>query len=972
MSWLRYSDDEVTRFHLEFESAAHTALNELGIANRYAWTHHVRTQGTTVIPDFVLQERTSGRWIVAFELKRTRESVYSTRFQIQAKGYAELNQDRFPLHSPKYFAISNLEITQLFALNEGRPPRECRIEGGFFDSGRFSPGTGVAHRRKFIDDLKVMTERWLSAAPVSYESVWPAILREFINRSSAITPTAQLLLIEPTTPNWNLVRDYFGSELPLDSARVFLLRCLMAEYLRGLLIRYGHPLATGLTPVRETQDSLARTITGLRAIDFSAVFEAEAPDLYRTLADPVMRDHLQDYLRSITSPGTRIVDLALGRVDYPELIDDLISELVPVEIQDESGRIQTDPELAQILASLVIDVPGRVIDPCCGDGALLSAAYDQLQRLGCSNRQALGFITGIEADTIASRLAAVRLALKEPASLQPEMTIDIVRGDMFAATELLSNARYVLMNPPFKRYEAQDARPVPPELRAYYRARIESIDGTTTTLKGQPNLFAYYAEMVGRAIQVGTTVGFVLDNRWYHNAYGRALRRFLLQKFQILGIVEYPHDAFFDNWIIATSLLIAKRTDTPLGDQPVQFIRSKVDPRSADLSQIASAFRGQSLWPTDWTCRTKLQSELTERVGWRSYFSTQVTDDYTAGWPTVPELFATARRGSLEKEGWAINVLEFPFGRTQYGPRREALAGNGFKTAEGRVLTATENSNIRRSADRIPQEFRGWALRNSDDITGFELTEADVQRQQTIEPPRLRSMPHLFRDGRSRWTQSHDQAVADMMANPEVRPYIESIEGIVNLNNTVLATEKRWNALKEPYAGELILPVAMRAGHRVHVNPFAFTETERKIRTSSNFLTYCGVLATEEATNLDRETSVRLIAAFLVSAFGQRQFEAEGVNREGCLTVKQHQISRIRVFDPRWIAPESREPILAAFRQLPYPVATDRLSAEQPLRNELDRLFSVEIARRIGIADSASLLNTVHSALDEWIEARRP
>jgi len=971
MSWLRYSDDEVTRFHVEFESAALTALNELGIANRYVWTHHVRTQGTTVIPDFVLQERTSGRWIVAFELKRTRESVYSTRFQIQAKGYAELNQDRFPLHSPRFFAISNLEVTQLFALNGGRPPRECRIEGGFFDSGRFLPGTGVAHRRKFIDDLKAMTERWLSAALVSYESVWPAILREFINRSSAITPTAQLLLIEPTTPNWNLVRDYFGSELPLDSARVFLLRCLMAEYLRGLLIRYGHPLAAGLTPVRETPDSLARTITGLRAIDFSTVFEAEAPDLYRTLADPVMRDHLQDYLRSITSPGTRIVDLALGRVDYPELIDDLISELVPVEIQDESGRIQTDPELAQILASLVIDNPGRVIDPCCGDGALLSAAYDQLQRLGCSNGQALGFITGIEADTIASRLAAVRLALKEPASLQPEMTIDIVRGDMFAATELLSNARFVLMNPPFKRYEAQDARPIPPELRAYYRTRIESIDGTTTTLQRQPNLFAYYVELVGRTIQVGTTVGFILDNRWYHNDYGKSLRKFLLEKFQIIGIVEYPHDAFFDTWIIAASLLIARRTDTPAGDQPVQFIRSKVDPRSADLSKIASAFRGQSSWPADWTCRTKLQSELTDTVGWRSYFSTQVTDDYTAGWPTVPELFATARRGSLEKEG-SIGVLEFPFGRLQYGPRREALAGNGFKTARGRALTANENTNIRRSADLIPQEFRGWALRNSDDTTGFELTEADVQRQQTLEPPRLRQIPELFLNNRSPWTEDHEAAVQDMVNDPSVRPYIEFIEGTVNLNDTVLEREKRWLALREPYAGELILPRKTRSGHRVYVNPFCFNEGGRQVRVSSNFLTYGRVLATDDATNLDRPTSVRLIAAFLVSAFGQVQFEAEGVNREGCLSLEQQQISRIRVFDPRWIAPENREPILVAFRQLPYPVATDRLSAEQPLRNELDRLFSVEIARRIGIEDSTSLLNTVHSALDEWIEARRP
>jgi len=211
-----------------------------------------------------------------------------------------------------------------------------------------------------------------------------------------------------------------------------------------------------------------------------------------------------------------------------------------------------------------------------------------------------------------------------------------------------------------------------------------------------------------------------------------------------------------------------------------------------------------------------------------------------------------------------------------------------------------------------------------------------------------------------------------MMNNARVRPYIDLVEGTVNLNDTVLEREKRWLALREPYAGELILPRKTRSGHRVYVNPFPFIDGGRQVRISSNFLTYGGVLATDEGTNLDRRTSVRLIAAFLVSAFGQVQFEAEGVNREGLLSLEQQQISRIKVFDPRWIAPENREPILEAFGRLPYPVATDRLSAEQPLRNELDRLFSIEIAQRIGTADSTSLLTTVHSALDEWIEARRP
>lgn len=971
MPWLRYSDDEVTKFHVEFEAAGRTALHELLLQEQLVWIHHVRTQGGSVVPDFVLVDRLTGRWIAAFELKRTRESVYSTRFQLQAKGYAEVNQDLYTPQRPKYFVLSNLEVTQVFALHEGRPPRECRIESGFFDSGRFVAGTRDIHRRKFIDDLKIMIERWLQPEPLVFESVWPAILRDFLNRSSALSPSAEVTLVEPTTPSWDIVRDYFGTELPLDSARIFLLRCLMAEYLRGLLIRYGHPLAATLTPVRETAESLSRTIAGLREIDFSTVFEAGAPDLYRTLSDPRLREQLQDYLRVITAPASRVVDLARQRVDYPELIDDLISVLVPVEVQDESGRIQTDPELAQILATLVISEPGLVMDPCCGDGALLSAAYDQLQRLGVSNEDAISLVSGIEADTIASRLAAVRLALKQPASLRPELQINIEKGDMFAVHQQLANARYILMNPPFKRYEAQDARPVPPQLRAYYRSRIENIDGEATTLARQPNLFAYYAELVGRAVSVGTTIGFILDNRWYHNSYGTALRKFMLEKFQILGIIEYPHDSFFETWTIATSLLIARRTDAPDGARPVKFVRSRVDPRSADLGDLAAAFRGNEPWPLDWTCRTRIQSELSELEGWRSYFAPPIAIEFMSQWPTVPDLFQSARRGSLEKEG-SIGVLEFPFERRQYGPRREALAGGGFKTAKGRALTGDENTALREASARIPADFRGFALRNSDDTSGFELSEVDVRKQQTFEPPILRAMPGLFAANRSPWTERHEAAVQSMLDNPMIRPYIDLVEGVVNLNDQVLPREKRWLALREPYAGELILPRKTRSGHRVYVNPFALRADGPQVRISSNFLTYSGVLTLDEQSGLDRSTAVRLIAAFLISSFGQVQFEAEGVNREGLLSLEQEQIARIRVFDPRWVRTERRTAILEAFARVPYPVATDRLSSEQPHRNELDRLFAEEITNHLGAAAPPGMIPAIHTALNDWIEARRP
>src|SRR3954469_21586488 len=122
MGWLEPTQDEVAVFHPEFQAVAREALDAAGLSERFEWQHHPRTAGNSTIPDFVLRRRADGRWLLAFELKRTRDAVLSTRFQIQAKGYAETNRTAFAGSAPCYFAISNMEVTLLFALNGGAPP----------------------------------------------------------------------------------------------------------------------------------------------------------------------------------------------------------------------------------------------------------------------------------------------------------------------------------------------------------------------------------------------------------------------------------------------------------------------------------------------------------------------------------------------------------------------------------------------------------------------------------------------------------------------------------------------------------------------------------------------------------------------------------------------------------------------------------------------------------------------------------
>src|ERR1035441_7767898 len=421
MPWLDYSDDEVAIFHPAFEALANAALTAEHLDAELEWVHHARTPANPLIPDFVLRRRAGAQWMLAVELKRTREAVLSTRNQVQAKAYAETNQHLYSPVAPRYFVISNIEVTLLHAMNDNRPPQECRLQDGYFQAGEFRTTPEETHKTRFVQQLRQVIQIVKAARPPVFDAVWPGILAEFLAYAGQAVAVPHEHLVEPQTPNWPTVRDYFAASPSVDSARLLFVRCLMAEYLRGVLLKYQHPRASHIPPATPHLARLTARIAGPQDIDFRTLFEMQAPALYRNLAEPALRRLLTRYLRSLQVPGRRVVDLATTRLDAPDLVDSLLSAVYPLSIQDESGKIRTDPELASLLAWLTMRAPaGVIVDPCCGDGALLSAAYQFLVDHGAPSADALASLRGVEAAPLALRLAEVRLALNQTAALRPD------------------------------------------------------------------------------------------------------------------------------------------------------------------------------------------------------------------------------------------------------------------------------------------------------------------------------------------------------------------------------------------------------------------------------------------------------------------------------------------------------------------------------------------------------------------------
>jgi hypothetical protein len=970
MTWLEYANSEVKQFHTVFQREADLVLAELGLGAEYRWEHHP-TDAAEGTPDFVLRHIDSRRWIVAVEIKRTPQSVWSPQAQFQAKGYAESNQAKYRAGWPAYFVISNLEIFVLGAINGAKPPKECIVQNGVMFTGVLGEPGEQEHRRRIREAIAEIVQIVLNTRTVIFDLVWPAIVEMWLNRSADIPALPEIRLPEPETESWCFVRDFFADEFESASGRILLLRCLAIEYLRGTLIHHGHPQSSSLPPLKEGPSSIADSLNAIRTVDFHTVFESYAADIYSKLDNAGISSILNGYVRSITTAPGRVADLA-RRIDAPSLLDAIFTSIAPPDRRQAAGKVQTDPELAAVLSTLAIgDKRQRIVDIGCGDGSLLSAAYDRLTALGGAPAGVQPQLVGIEADPVSLRIASMRLGLKEPALISATNQAFWVFGDVFCHGDLISDSDVILMNPPFKRYEDQDDRPVPMALRDHYAAQIKARGGAGFSREGQSNLYSYYAEYAAACVVPGAIIGFILDNKWYHNKYAESLRYLFQTKFEIIALIEYPHSAFFRDWMISTSIIIARRVEMVGVDHEVQFVRCSVDPRSSDLNELAEAIHGTGAWPLDWKSRAVLQSDLDSTAGWKPNFGSVLQNDLD-GWamPTLPELFNTSRRGSLNKEGGGLDVLEFPFGRNEYGPRRlPALTSSAFATLSDRVLTASENDYLRELADAIPMEFRGFALKNSDVLSGYVLVAGDLTSDMTIEPPYLRSHPEAYRGARrARWTAALDAGLDELLSDQVVGDYIAGIDSLVNLSVAVPAKESRWLALREPFAGELIIPRKIRGGYRVHINPFALDPSGRQVRLSSNFISYGNLVAVDVNAGLDASTALRLVTSFLLSAFGQLQLESKGYNREGLLSVEKMHLDAVRVFDPRWVAACDRQALLDAFDALPYPIPV-RPTASQDTRLALDRLWSEQLAQRFDV-DAEELLTEVWKALDELILAR--
>ena len=207
----------------------------------------------------------------------------------------------------------------------------------------------------------------------------------------------------------------------------------------------------------------------------------------------------------------------------------------------QTGATFTPPPmahlLAQRLAAQITQPHPNILDPACGDGALLTAITQELDRPH--------YLTGYDINasylhTAAAQLPNAQLHQQDFLTLEANPTYDLI-----------------IANPPYVRTQVLGA--------AYAQEIAQKFQ-----LRGRVDLYHAFLKQMTRMLKPGGLLGVITSNRFLSTKAGASVRSYLEEHYEILEILDLGDTDLFDAAVLPAITIARKR---PEQEQPPRFIR---------------------------------------------------------------------------------------------------------------------------------------------------------------------------------------------------------------------------------------------------------------------------------------------------------------------------------------------------------------------------------------------------------------
>ena len=231
-----------------------------------------------------------------------------------------------------------------------------------------------------------------------------------------------------------------------------------------------------------------------------------------------------------------------------------------VEQQKSSGATYTPVDFATFVADHMIQVADlprsgkiRVLDPACGDGALLDVLIKRLPPAARKRVEAVGYDTDPEAIRIASQrlrrdFPNLDVHLEQKDFLEHVLNLQ-GGGDLFSAGEVQAPFHLVIANPPYVRTQI---------IGAQQAQQLAQRFGLT----GRVDLYYPFLLGISQVLAENGVTGVITSNRFMTTKSGQAVRRAILSRFRILHAWDLGDTKLFDAAVLP-SVLLARGAHDP-------------------------------------------------------------------------------------------------------------------------------------------------------------------------------------------------------------------------------------------------------------------------------------------------------------------------------------------------------------------------------------------------------------------------
>jgi len=321
-----------------------------------------------------------------------------------------------------------------------------------------------------------------------------------------------------------------------------------------------------------------------------------------------------------------------------ETIAQIYERLTASDHRRALGQYRTLPDVSDLMRSWASHGAETVLDPGVGAG-ILSTPYHPDWTLSSDPDHAIG----IDRSPLARLMGTTALTICR-------LSHDTRATDFLRLTpeRLAHDADAVIANPPYTDSQTLDTAD-----NRLYRTITERETGYDIPAKTP--LYAYFLYHAQQFLTDGDRMAAITPQAWLATTYGRTLKRFLLDEFQIKALVLLNPETIsaFDGPATTGLIAFLEASSGPNPDNTVRFVRVddlselKTATGDHDWQPVRDLIRGEEANAGDWGVTTTVkQGNLSPTENWQARFDpVDISVDIDiADLPTLGD-FVTVSRG---------------------------------------------------------------------------------------------------------------------------------------------------------------------------------------------------------------------------------------------------------------------------------------------------------------------------------------